>query len=267
MFSEVYKNMIQTAMRDKKGYLEKSGDYIAVTQTLNAQQLFLAGIRYFHVHIELLEDEIYISNSLLGKTFSKYIDQLEEMLSINTGEIVVLHIEKTLFTIDERTFDSKVESLFKSTYKHTTKSLKNVTFSEIMASSSSRLVVIYPRLTNKFWPAKGNLHFRNDIELSMSTLSEIIDSKFDESLINVIKASTLSDFDEIMKKILGDSTSGILNVITYFRSVRTSVRKDDEFVELISSKSNLKNKILSMNMINYKKSIAIINKNGDHFIK
>ena len=253
---ENIKIKIANITKDKKSYIEQNGHSLAVTQSLDIVELFNIGVRYFHVNIEYHNNGIYTTNSFLGDKFSMYIAQLEEILSTNTGEIVILHIEKTLFTIDERTFDSKVESLFKSTYKHITKSLKDITFSEI-AASSSRLVVIYPRHTNKFWPERGNLHFRNDVISTNDKLRDIIDAHYDDSLINVIKAAVISNFDRIVNTIINTDA---LSLYAIYNDMK-ELSQINELQDDILSNANWKNKILSMNKIKVQHSVVMINKN------
>ena len=89
-----------------------------ITQKLNVTQLLScnrAGVRYFHVHIEYDDGNIYVTNVLQSELFSGYVKQLVEVMEENPDEIVIFHIEKTLFndsTIAQSKFDDMVHGYF-----------------------------------------------------------------------------------------------------------------------------------------------------------
>ena len=251
-------------MMNKKGFIQNMRSHF-ITQKLNVPQLFRAGVRYFHVHIEYDDGKIYVTNVLQSGLFSGYVKQLVEVMEENPGEIVILHIEKTLFNdsiIAQSKFDDMVHGYFNHLYKsNTLDNAGSIKISDVW-EINAKLIVLYPRKTDKFWSAKESIQATNlGININYDTFKDNIKSVYKYELLKVVIASRSFKYSEYLDIIIKKNNSidlyrHIINMIE-INELREEIFDNDK----LFIGNNLTSTILSINFADIVSSKSMINYN------
>ena len=257
---------IRGVMRNKRYHIESVGDHLAVTQHASVGQLFRMGVRYFHAHLELYEGGVYVTNSLLGDRFAVVVRQLELVMLENPDEVVVLHVERTLFDIEDEAFDNMVAALFNATYTNSKRDdLTEIRFGDIQ-SSRCRLVVVYPRRTDAFWAEEDSMLYSGAFSLSESHAETPVDENPDEELMHVIKSATPTEFTEFTGHMIASDDIAKSNTLMYLMRVLHGSMEPRQHAAYIRGNPKLTNKVFSMNNVSLNACKEMVRKNGKYFI-
>ena len=256
-------------MMNKKRFIQNMRSHF-ITQKLNVPQLFRAGVRYFHVHIEYDDGKIYVTNVLQSGWFSGYVKQLVEVMAENPDEIVILHIEKTLFNdsiIKHSDFDNIVHGYFNNIYKsNTSDNGGSIKMSDIW-TNNDRLIVLYPRKTYKFWSAKESIQATDlGININYVTFKDNIKSIYKNKFLKVVIASRSFKYSDYFDTIIKNSHT--IDLYTHSTSMIELYELREEIFDnnKLFIGNNLTSKILSINFADTVSSISMINYNSKNLI-
>ena len=277
-----FNDNIALLMRNKKFYLEKYGGLLAIAQRESVFSLFNVGVRYFHVHLELHDEYLYVSNSLLGNQFSEYLAALLGMMAENPGELVVVHVERTLYDIETPRFDAYAESVFERLAAEynvtlyyeadesditTSSGLANIRFGRLITGGRARLIVLYPRRTKLFWAADDQIEFTAPYMYSVRDAHSVINDRHRTGIVNVVRAAVTSDFDEHVRNYVDAGMLQVDIVLSLVSSLLTSSLPENHIANYIRNSTDLNHVILSMNHVTRETASLVISRNGKSFNK
>ena len=275
---ENFNKIIVDVVKHKKYYLETYGSHLAITQTASVGQLFNLGVRYFHVHVEYFEELVYVTNSLKGGIFDKYLMKLCKAMNENRGEIVILHVEKTLYGIDTLKFDNYVEHVIStiaglynvSIYSpaDSRPTLSKTRIQRILATNA-RLVVVYPRRTRLFWKSEECLDFSESYAYSLRSIDDDINNRYrgdDSDALKVVKAAVTSDLAEHVTHFTDTDYVDLMTFDTMWDELSNVTAPEKGIANHLKKSTSLKRMVLSVNAVNRETTLMVLRYNGNTFI-
>ena len=191
--------------------------------------------------------------------------QLVEVMAENPDEIVILHIEKTIFndsSIVERKFDNMVQGYFnnvciKSNISDNAGSLK---MSDIW-KNNDRLIVLYPRKTDKFWMAKKSIQAKDlGLKINYKTFKNNIKSVYNNELLKVVIASRSFKYSEFLDVFINLNDVDQNLQFKIFKELY-EIRNEKFDNNKLFTNNNLTSKILSMTFVDTESSTEMIKYN------
>ena len=266
-------------MRNKKLYIQGYGAHTFVSQRFSVYQMFNFGVRYFHAHVEMTYDTIRVTNTLVGGTFDMYVRELCHMMSLNPEEVVILHIERTLFTGDQSVFDAELRHEIYATAKKFNVSLyyrvdepsalAETTYGELL-DSGMRLIVVYPRVNKVLWVAEEALDYSAPYRTSLKRAAAAVHNRPSTGgrYIDVVKVAVTSNLTEHVDYFTG---LAFLQLDTMYEIQEEMVDSLEDGASvlpyLVKGKADFKDMVLSVNNIDRELALLVIKANGEGFEK
>ena len=265
-------------MRNRKLNLETHGHLMFVTQKLTVEQLFNAGVRYFHVHVELLGNRTYVTNTLVGDPFGWYLSDLFRMMSMNRDELVILHIEKIFHNVDPVTFDRqlfvnlmKVANMYNiSLYDSVMDGVDNladVRFGQVVGRRRN-LIVVYPRKVELFWLAEKSLDFVDPYLYSLTSIDDVINNRErGDAVVTVMKGAVTTNLTAHVEYYAGLGFVSLNEMFEMHGHLEDSQYPEFRIAEYLKDSTNLNDMVLSVNNADREIAMLIIKRNGKDFLK